>query len=267
MTFKNVENQRLFLRYGFLRFQYIYRQWKLGTVRTPPPAFIVGCGHSGTSLLLSILGAHPRIFAVPGESGIALAGNRAAFLRTTREFTLQALRAGKARWAEKTPSHIHHMREILEWLPRARIVLIMRDGRDVAYSIKRRTGDLDKGIERWIEDNQAGLRWIGHPRVYALKYEELITDFKPTVEGLLSFIGETYHPQVEDHHKFEKHWYSDTAEKPPNRAKANHRAFRNWQIHQPLFDGRNQWKELPAAEITRIEEKAGPLMRQLGYLE
>jgi hypothetical protein len=39
--------------------------------RENPPVFIVGCGHSGTSFLLAVLGAHSRLCAIPEETRLA----------------------------------------------------------------------------------------------------------------------------------------------------------------------------------------------------
>src|SRR5436190_13903882 len=69
------------------------------------PIFIVGCGHSGTSLLLAILGAHSRIFAAPFESRIAKKATW-RFRAGMRKFERWAIANGKIRWAEKTPGHI-----------------------------------------------------------------------------------------------------------------------------------------------------------------
>jgi hypothetical protein len=38
------------------------------------PVFIVGCGHSGTTLLTAMLDSHPQMHAYPGESNVFLRG-------------------------------------------------------------------------------------------------------------------------------------------------------------------------------------------------
>ncbi|MCC7202296.1 MAG: sulfotransferase [Nitrospirae bacterium] len=48
-----------------------------------------------------------------------------------------AKRQGKKRWAEKTPSHIRHMRELSRAFDNARFIHIIRDGRDVALSRRK----------------------------------------------------------------------------------------------------------------------------------
>ncbi|MEE2730010.1 MAG: sulfotransferase [Pseudomonadota bacterium] len=230
-----------------------------------PPIFIVGCGHSGTSLLLAILGGHPRIYAVPYESKILLKGKEKKFKQGMLEFDKSTVIAGKRRWVEKTPRHILHINEILNWCEGAKIILILRDGKDVAYSIKQRTGDLEKGIRRWCDDNVAGKRFWNHPDVHLLRYEDLVTDFESSIQGVLSFIGEEYIPEIKDYHKTPKKWFSAVISKPESAFGENHSQYRNWQINQPLFDGRGRWEALSEEELSRIDEIAGPVLVEFGY--
>jgi hypothetical protein len=48
--------------------RYAWRAGLLGRQVERPPIVIAGCGHSGTTLLLSILDAHSAIFGVPYEA-------------------------------------------------------------------------------------------------------------------------------------------------------------------------------------------------------
>ena len=251
----------------YLQCRYLWNKWVRRITIDSPPTFIVGCGHSGTSLLLSILDAHPRIYSVPFESGIANGEKSGNFLNALKKFNVSAVAAGKNRVVEKTPKHIQRIGKILEWAPEAKIIVIVRDGRDVAYSIQQRTGSLEEGIQRWIDDNLSAKEFWNHPNVYLVKYEQIIEDFEESLTGILSHIGEAYDTSLQDYHKTKKSLYSRNVSKPETAFGENHRQNRNWQINQPLFDGRGKWKNLSDSELSYVIEAGRPLLEEFGYTD
>jgi hypothetical protein len=228
------------------------------------PIFIVGCGHSGTSLLLRMLGTHSSIYAIPYESSAALRSER-RFRKSLQHFDMLAIAGNKFRWAEKTPKHICHLEKILAVRPHSKILLIVRDGRDVASSIKDRTGSLEQGILRWRDDNLAGKEFWCHPNVHVLRYENLISDPEAVLHKIITFIGETYEPDILKYHEAPKYYYAKTIEKPPSAFGEHHEQYRNWQINQPLFDGSGRWKQMSIAELDLIDSVAGDLLREFHY--
>ncbi|MFO7936465.1 MAG: sulfotransferase [Kiritimatiellia bacterium] len=232
-----------------------------------PPVFIVGCGHSGTSLLLAILDAHPGMHGIPYESNCVKEGRINRFNKAQKKFNKLTIAAGKRRWVEKTPLHIKRIATILEYSPDAKVVLIIRDGRDVAYSIKKRRGSLEDGINRWVNDNKAGEKFWDNPNVHVVKYEDIITDFESAITSVLSFLGEKYYPEMRNFNLKGRRWYSRSLAKPENFSGKNHKQYRNWQINQPLFDGRNKWKDLSADELSFIYKSAGLMLDKLGYTQ
>jgi len=231
-----------------------------------PPAFIVGCGHSGTSVLLAILGAHPRIYPVPYESSIATQDEELKFQQAVKQFDADTITAGKRRWVEKSPVHIHYIERIFEWIPNAKIIVIVRDGRDVASSIKDRNGSLEEAVNRWIRDNLTAKQHFDNPNVHVIKYESIITHFEDSISELLKFLGEEYYVEIKDYYKTKKTWYSKDTSKPASAFGENHAQHRNWQINQPLFDGRGKWKKLSPKELDYIYSVAGPLLTEFGYI-
>lgn len=234
------------------------------------PIFIVGCGHSGTSLMLAILGNHPCINPIPTESAIFLQTD-ASVQNAMRGWDAECTTAGKARWTEKTPPHIFQIHRFLAIRPKAQIILMLRDGRDVVCSLKPRIGyaAFEDRLYRWIYDNQAGLPYWQHPQVKVVKYEDLVTSTEATLRDLCQFLGENYSPQLLDYHKTEHRWYSDKIEKPEAiKTHDDHNTNRNWQINQPIFDGRGRW----LAEMTEAEKEqfknspAQSLLEKFGYV-
>lgn len=230
-----------------------------------PPVFIVGCGHSGTSILLAILGSHSRIYAIQHESRIAKHDQPQLFQEALKRFDKLAISAGKHRWIEKTPRHILYLERILKWSPDAKILLIIRDGRDVACSIQARTGSLEVGARRWVEDNLAGKEYWHNSNVLVVKYEDLIGEFELTTRRILNFLNEDYEYEMKNYHKIPRKWYSNKITKPLTSDEIDHKQYRNWQINQPLFDNRGRWRKLSAKELTLVSDIAGELLAELGY--
>jgi hypothetical protein len=228
-----------------------------------PPIFIVGSGHSGTSLLLAILGSHSGIYAIPNESKFGYSRRPKAHLK---RFNVLAIAAGKQRWVEKTPKHIHCIDKLLELCCDAKILLIIRDGRDVACSIQDRYGNLESGIKRWVASNRAGEAFWSHSNVYVLKYEQIVDDFDSTMRDIMSFLGENYEPEMRQYHQSPRYFfYTNSIERPPNAFGKNHRQYRNWQINQPLFDGKGKWKRMTEEEKFLVKEHANEMLVKYGY--
>lgn len=226
------------------------------------PIFIVGCGHSGTSILLRLLGAHSRLYAVPGESELFLGPDDAVAARAAA-WDDACRAAGRARWVEKTPRHIHHLERLFRHFPDARVLLLLRDGRDVACSVRARLGSLLPGIDRWRRDNAAGRPFWTHPGVHVVRYEALVAAPDDVLRAVLAFVGEPYEHLLA-YHRQPVAWYADAVDAPP--PSADHDAYRNWQINQPLFDGSGRWRrELSAEEQRRLKRLAGPDLAAYGY--
>ena len=141
------------------------------------PIFIVGCGHSGTSLMLAMLDTHSKLYAVPYESRIFTKLTiKTDILYQMLLWQKDAKRNLKERWVEKTPKHIDYLDKIFEIAPKAKIIAMLRDGRDVACSIKNRTGNLEDGINRWLETCSILSDFLNDSRVCVVKLEDLVAN-------------------------------------------------------------------------------------------
>jgi hypothetical protein len=106
-------------------------------------------------------------------AGFSIAGGLRAFYRT------YAAGHGKTRYGDKTPGHMFWIPAIAELLPEAVFIHIIRDGRDVAASMRRLwfgPGDDMKALaESWLRWLNAGFaaREAYPGRYLEIRYEEL----------------------------------------------------------------------------------------------
>ncbi len=100
-----------------------------------------------------------------------------------------------------------------------------------------------------------------------MKYEDLVSDFEATITEVLSFLNEEYDGRMKDYFISKKKWYSTKLSKPATSYGKNHGQYRNWQINQPLFDGRGRYKEMSAEELAFVNEIAGSMLAELGYTQ
>lgn len=242
-----------------------FRNRLAGTRISAPPVFIVGCGHSGTTMLRHVLGMHSRLYAVPYESRIFFHSGFKIRLAAWA-WSLTAISLGKTRWIEKTPSHIHRMGQILQSYPDARILLLIRDGRNVAISLRKRWGDFERSARRWVEDNRAGEPYWNHPSVMVLKYEDLVSNFEHELKGVCAFIGEPF----ED--AFLR--FSQTAENQGGSRQADEQALdgaqpkelRDRQISRGLYGAEERWRQqMTDEERSRFKAVAGDMLVEYGY--
>ena len=225
------------------------------------PILIVGAPHSGTSIAIAILSQLKNVYTFEGESAI--------FYNETygglQKIENKTIENGKKRWIEKTPIHIKYIDKILEFFPEAKIVLMVKDGRDVVNSLYKRWKRFDTSLLRWIEDNEAGLKYKNHNSVLYVYYEDLIADTIPTLKKICKFVNEPYQNDLLDYYKKPKYWYSNQIVK---KEYYDQKTIRNWQINQPLFDGRNKWKkELDEKFVIQLKnnKRFNNVMNQLGY--
>lgn len=191
---------------------------------TPPQVvFLVGSPRSGTTWLQHLLGAHPRI-ATPQETnlvsryvapwlaawdrqrpgpwnrhqGLGAILTHEEFLALVRSFVLEVYGAvlrrkpGATVVLDKNPDHALVLAEALAVLPEARVVHLLRDGRDVACSLadaaRREWGrawaptHVDGAAERWDRHVRTARSSRGLTGSYAeARYEELRSDRGPEV--------------------------------------------------------------------------------------
>jgi hypothetical protein len=281
----------------------------------PPAPFVVGAPRSGTTLLRLMLDMHDDLAIPPetgfgfliGEPGHALT-DPGAFLRAAsalptwsdlplEERDLRArldavrpwsvaggLRAvygsyaalhGKPRWGDKTPVHARYMSAFAALLPEARFVHLIRDGRDVAVSIRDlpfSPGGIEAIAAEWRDAILGARRQApALPHYREVRYEELVQEPERVLRELCAYLELDYQPAMLRAHERAA---SRHAELPPQRpgvggAPVTREERARWHdlTRRPPDPSRvGRWRdELTGEERERFERVAGGLLAELGY--
>ena len=221
--------------------------------------FVVGCGHSGTTLVTSRLARAPSVYSPSWETGLFLPIHGLYAASTSYKVLANtALSNGKSILVEKTPKHVHCARRILAVLPTARFIVVTRNPLDTCASLYRRFPDLPYCIERWQIDNSAALSLFKHDnQCFHLRYEDITHDPERSFGDLFRFAG------VE--------WSTDFLS--PGRTPfddfphSGNMAKRAAEVAEPILPRVNTWPEtLNVRQAKQILQRTMPLAAKLGYI-
>ncbi|MGA1463699.1 MAG: sulfotransferase family protein [Steroidobacteraceae bacterium] len=101
----------------------------------------------------------------------------------------------KSVWGDKTPQHAFDLDIILSVFPKARIIYMVRDGRDVAESYLRAfigPAHIATCAERWktyVDTVQKMRTRIGSEQFLRIRYEDLVLEPEVTQRKLWQFLG------------------------------------------------------------------------------
>lgn len=231
-------------------------------------AFIVGCGHSGTSLMLAMIGAHPHVYAIPEET-FAFAKNATVDLgRQIIEGHMSKCDRPQATVVvEKTPKHVHRTDLIRSAFPETTFIVMLRKPLDVVASIKRRFGEAPIGLRRWLTDNSRALEILRCPDCLGVWYENLVSNPAIELTRVCSFLGLQFDPEMLDYWQQDRRWFrTKTIRYSSGRGGLKeHKARRNWQANQPVTTGYvgSYTQELTTSEIALVERSTLELKRAL----
>jgi Sulfotransferase family len=196
-------------------------------------------------------------------------GRQKHFARfVTEVFDLHGQAKGKPFVGEKTPGYVRLLPTLHSLWPQARVVHLIRDGRDLALSLQDRTRSERAAwrLPTWEEDpvTTAALYWewnvrlgreagalLGPDRYHESRYERLVADPELECRELCGFLGLAYDPAMLRFHEGRA------------QSKAELSAKKAWL---PVTPGLRRWKEQMApADVARFEAAAGDLLEELGY--
>ena len=150
--------------------------------------------------------------------------------------------------ATVTTLNIHrHLDRLLDLVPEARVVHMLRDPRDVARSSIGMgwAGTLYHGVDHWVKTEAAwdsAASMLRPEQTMTLRYEDLFRDIEGELHRVTDFLGLTYSPTMLTYHEASTY-------KPPD---------------PQLVE---QWRRKSSPkEIALVEGKAGALMEARGYI-
>jgi hypothetical protein len=166
---------------------------------------------------------------------------------------------GKSRWGETTPSNALHFATLNSWFPQAKLLHLIRDGRDVARSfVDARVGPktLFTAAKRW-ERFVLLCRAIGASlpaeRYLELRYETLLDAPEATMRQVCAFLEEPYDPAMLRFVERPVYYPTD----PTNMRNLN---------RDLITTNKFKWRATMAAdEVAMVEAAVGPTLRVLGY--
>lgn len=239
--------------------------------------FVVGCPRSGTTFLAGAIGSCPGFVdlgevaalkaAVPELSRLEAdeAANRIRrLLAVTRRLSL----VGGLRAVEQTPETAFLMRSVHAALPAARVVHVVRDGRDVVCSLLQR-GWLSAG-RRGADD--AGLAYGAHGRFWVEPGRQ--AEFEAASDTRRAAWAWRRYVTVAREDTDVELRYEQIAADPAGAAEALAEALaapagplaRALDRAHAESVGRHR-RDLSAAQLAEVQAEAGDLLASLGYLQ
>jgi hypothetical protein len=275
---------------------------------------IVSVGRSGTTLLRLMLDSHPEL-AVPPETGFLPAiwerreeldaetladlvvaapqwpdfhldeAELRAALRALRPFSaaegtrcfyrLYARRFGKRRWGDKTPVYGRHMPAIQDLLPEARFLHLIRDGRDVALSLRplwfAPGQDARTLAAHWRDGIEAARRDAPACRHYLeVRYEDLVAEPERVLARVCGFLDFAYTPEMLGYPARAAARLGEVRDQRQADGRLVTReerlGFHPLLTAPPRPERTGRWRrEMSAVEIAEFEAVAGDLLAALGY--
>lgn len=113
---------------------------------------------------------------------------------------------GKKRWGEKTGSNSYCIGEFMRLYPKAKVIHIVRDGRDVACSLQKRSNSLFHSISHWIYNVSASIKHRDQDYYLEVKYEDLVSKTEQVLNKVFDHIGERFNKR--ELKKENSYWYS-----------------------------------------------------------
>jgi hypothetical protein len=190
-------------------------------------------------------------------------------------YGLYAGRMGKDRWGDKTPPYRRHLRRIERLLPEAHFIHVIRDGRDVAVSLRGLWWgpgyDVEAQAQFWAEEIRRTRQESRRVRHYAeVRYEELVGAPESTLRTVCDYVALRFEPGMLTYHETAASRMAEYVQPfgPAGRPEdvKSFISIHERVIRSPDPTRVGRWRTaMTDDERRRYEAVAGPLLRELGY--
>jgi hypothetical protein len=175
-------------------------------------------------------------------------------------FLLSCRRARKVRWGDKTPYYLEEIGRLHQLFPRAKFVHIIRDARDVCFSL-RQVGWFGYHLHQiagyWRRVVSAGVhvgRRLGPDLYLQIAYEDLVHRSEAVLRQICAFLGEAYEAEM-------LQFYTHAATTlTPTEKEFHVKTFRS-----PEPSDTDRWRrEMNFMQVATVEAIAGSAMDLVG---
>lgn len=175
-------------------------------------------------------------------------------------FLAYARSRGKTRWGDKTPDNVEHLPLLAGLFPQARVVHLIRDGRDVALStidlkrLHRRAATAAYFWARALRQGRAAAPSLGPGRYLEVTYETLVEHPEREIRRLAGFLDIPFHPAMLQHDR-------EAGDRLPEGVRRLHS-----RVALPPTRGLRDWRrDMRPEEVEEFEAVAGRELLAAGY--
>lgn len=202
-----------------------FSDWKSPeTFPSPAPIFLVGFPRSGTTLLEQVLSAHSQIVCIEEREHLAHAAPEFASdpsrLRALDGDSINSIRVeywrrvraevqvGKRMVVDKLPLNIIFLPLIRRVFPDARVLLAMRDPRDVVLSCFQQRFGMNAAMAQFLDlrtaaayyDKVMSLGLLCRERLglqsHEVRYESVVADIESVAKSVTAFLDLNFEPSM-----------------------------------------------------------------------
>jgi hypothetical protein len=175
-------------------------------------------------------------------------------------FSVLAHREQKVRWGDKTPSYVTEIDTLWQLFPGAKFIHLVRDGRDVALSLRRvawGNKHLPRAAEDWRRKTELAHKMgaMIPENFFEVRYEDLIQNTGQVLKSICEFLSEPYEAAMLSYHERAREFM------PENSLQWHHTSVSPIDANKVY-----EWKGLmPNTDRAIFESIAGSSLKLFGY--